>query len=52
MQKALLTVILALFVVISALGLKRALNPAGSANVTVLIADGGENPPPPPNANP
>jgi hypothetical protein len=46
MQKALLTVILALFVVIAAMGLKRALTPAGPANDMVMIADGGDPVPP------
>ncbi len=52
MQKVLLTVILALFVVISAMGLKRAVSPAGSTNGTVLVADGGEPVPPPTPNNP
>jgi len=50
MQKALLTVILAVLVVFAAIGVKQALSPAGPAsNGTVLIADGGDPIPPIPN---
>jgi hypothetical protein len=51
MQKLLLTVILALFVVLAAVSMKRVLTPAGSSRGTVMMASGADQMPDIPPGN-
>jgi hypothetical protein len=45
-QKVLLSMILALFMALALVGVKRIVTPAGSANGTVQVAEGGGTFPP------
>ena len=51
MQKVLLSMILALFMALAVVGVKRILTPNGSSQGSVLIADGGAPVPPWPTDN-